>query len=689
MRDTLTRPSVTVGALVLVLLTGVGIWLINLYAASERQRDLLDWESRLGLVADARSEAVETLLAGHAAALDELAANASLQLYLWQYGEARRAGEATPDTAALGYLRNLLLATAARNGYALADGPLIGADLPQPRRSGLMLYDADAHVAVTTPGMGDAARAFDAVAREVLAAPGTRVTRIAVDAQGRALVLLAVTVPAVIGTAASGAAPAGVLIGVRSADQDLFPLLARGPTFAEDNETLLLAREGEVVVHLSPGRDGSGPLRRTLPLSRTALAEVAAVTDTGAFVVADNHRGRRVLQLSRPIRGQDWVLALQVDAGQALGAGSQRRQLLIAALSFALLAVIALALAAWRHGSSVRAAQHATELSHRAAVLQRQTDLLHAIADHIDVLTLLVNREQHVVFANQATANAVGVRRAEIPGSPLSALFATPARHVLQTGIATCQDTGVVHRQLVDFEIGDKLHGFQLSCIPLARIGEEVQPTLLVMSDVTGLQDIQRRHDELLRTLIGTLAHAVDLHDPYNADQARRMAEVADAVARELGLDDRDRESLDLAAMLANIGKIMIPSDVLTKRGPLTDEERRLLHQHVEFALEMLKDIDFEGPVLSIIAEKQELLDGSGYPKGLRGDEISLAGRILSVANAFVALVGIRAYREGVSIPDALDELLRQAGTRYDRRVIAALFHVVENRRDWQRWQQP
>jgi HD-GYP domain-containing protein (c-di-GMP phosphodiesterase class II) len=209
---------------------------------------------------------------------------------------------------------------------------------------------------------------------------------------------------------------------------------------------------------------------------------------------------------------------------------------------------------------------------------------------------------------------------------------------------------------------------------------------LLVLSDVTDLRLAEQHHADMLRRLVGALSDAVDLHDPWSAHHANRMTEVAQAVARELGLPADEQETLGLAATLANIGKIMLPGDLLTKTEPLTSADRELLQKHVDYSIELLKGLDFEGPVLDMIAQKQERLDGSGYPRGLTEEQMSLPGRILSVANAFVALVSARAYRQGMSMDDALAELLRGAGTQFDRRVIAALFHVVENRGDWSGW---
>jgi HD-GYP domain-containing protein (c-di-GMP phosphodiesterase class II) len=426
------------------------------------------------------------------------------------------------------------------------------------------------------------------------------------------------------------------------------------------------------------------PLDR--PQADSQLAEVSAVLTPDRFASLDNYRGTPVLQVSRRIRGQDWVLAQQVNAVEALGAANERRAFLLTTLSLLLVAIAALAVAAWRHGSSVRARQQAAELRDKAARLERQTDLLHTVTDNVDVLTVLFTRDQEVVFTNQATADAAKNTIAGIVGGRLVGIFGHATAAVLgEIAEQVRRQRAPVHR-VMPLTLGGGLRSFQASLIPVERIGERRQLVLLVLSDVTDLTVADQHQADLLRDLVSTLSDVVDRHDPYSAHHASRMTEVAQAVARELGLPEAERETLGLAATLANIGKIMLPSDLLTKTGALSAAERELLRKHVDYSLELLKGLDFDGPVLEVIAQKQELLDGSGYPKGLTEQQMTLSGRILSVANAFVALVSARAWRQGISIEAALEELMRGAGTQYDRRVIAALFHVAENRRDWSRW---
>lgn len=685
--NTTARFSVPAGVLALLALVATGAFLINAYIGQERQRDLLEWESRLGLVADAKADAVYRVVAARRRELEELAGNASLRFYLWQVsrapgGAAAAGGPGEPG--AIGYLRNLLLGAAERAGLGAPAEGRLPANVAQPRTSGLAVLDAGLAPVVATPGLVDVAATYRDVAARALAGGDAGATLL-LDADDHPVVVAAVAIGSVPGTGKTE--PLGVLLSVQAADEAIYPLLRRGPAFAEDNEALLLEKRANTIVLLSPTRDGSPALRRTLPAERTDLAETQAVLRTGGFVAASNYRGDPVLQVSRPVRGQSWVIAQQVDAGQALSLADERRRFLLLALSLVLLSIVAIALAAWRHGSSVRARQQADELADKAARLQRQTDLLHTVTDNVDALTALVAQDGRVLFTNRAMAQAVGSTIGAIVDAQLRGFLPGSALAELQQGMDEARARRGTVQRLLRLPLGAGARSYAASFIPVERIGAERDLVLLLLGDVTDLQLAQQRHVDLLRRLVLTLVSAVDRHDPYSAHHAQRMTEVADALGRELGFSDAERSTLSLAASLANIGKIMIPVEVLTKAGPLTADEEGLLRKHVEFGLELLRGLEFDGPVTEIIAQKQERPDGRGYPQGLGGERITLAGQVLAVANAFVALVSARAYRPGLPVKDALEELVRVAGTQFDRRVVAALFHVAENRMDWSRWQ--
>jgi HD-GYP domain-containing protein (c-di-GMP phosphodiesterase class II) len=381
------------------------------------------------------------------------------------------------------------------------------------------------------------------------------------------------------------------------------------------------------------------------------------------------------------------VLAQQVDAVQALSESNERRQFLLISLSLLLLASAAIVVAAWRHGSSVRARHQADELIEKAARLQRQTELLHATTDNIDVLTLLISQTQEVIFTNQATADAVDSKISDIVDNELTAVLGPATVGELQGSIRQAQQSSERVYRVMALRFGAHDRVYHASFIPVERIGHHRNLMLLVFRDITDFQRAQQRHTKLLRNLVATLVNIVDLHDPYTAFHSQHLAEVAGAIGREMGLNSNDLEMLDLAAMLANVGKIAIPRELLTKTGSLVQDDEELLHSHVSTALELLGKLDFDGPVLEILAQKQEHLDGSGYPRQLSAEQMTLPGKILSVANAFVALVSPRAFRQAISVSDAVDRLMQDADKLYDRHVLAALFHITENLQvSWSQW---
>jgi PAS domain S-box-containing protein len=645
------------------------------YLIRDRQRDSRDWESRLGAAADARSQAVSATLASDLRDLSELAGNVSLQMY---FAQLVRTGAGTADETALaqkGYLRNLLVAAADRGGYT-TESSRLPANLTPTQPGGLALLDPTLTAVLATPGMRDLEPAYQEIARRALADSRGEVTDLALDRRERPVLVQAVAVRPALGTAATGRV--GVLVGVRGAAQSIYPLLANGLTDA--STAMLVARRGESITYLSPGSIGAAPLKLALPVGRSDYGEVAAVLKPGGFARARTYRGEHVLQVSRRVSGTDWVLLQQIDAGAALAGASEREALWIVAgaLLVALMSALA-AILTWR--------RQAVGAELLAARMRARAELLHAVTDNIDVLAFLVSREGEVLFGNRATADAVGIAARDIAGKHLSNVFDATTLSRLLHGINAASSASAPVHEPLDVGLGDARRNFQASFIPIDRHGERTTLTLVVLTDVSELKRAQERHAEMLEKLVATLVQAVDLHDPYAAQHARRMTEVADAVARTLDLSEQERTTLDIAATLANIGKIMVPAELLTKTEPLTDADWQTLRRHVDFSVDLLKSLDFEGPVRSIIAQKQEHLDGTGYPRGLKAEQMTLSGRILAVANAFVAMVSDRAYRHGVSIEQALQELMEESGTHYDRGVVAALFHVAENRKDWSDWE--
>ena len=182
-------------------------------------------------------------------------------------------------------------------------------------------------------------------------------------------------------------------------------------------------------------------------------------------------------------------------------------------------------------------------------------------------------------------------------------------------------------------------------------------------------QEIADSAAQLELTLEGSVAAlgaTTELRDPYTAGHQRRVAELACAIALELGWDEARLKSLRIAARLHDIGKIILPAEILAKPGRLSEIEMQLIRQHAAAGAEVVSSIGFEQNVAEMIHQHHERLDGSGYPAGLRDGEILPEARILAVADVVEAMISHRPYRPALPIEAALSELEAGAGTRYD-----------------------
>ena len=160
--------------------------------------------------------------------------------------------------------------------------------------------------------------------------------------------------------------------------------------------------------------------------------------------------------------------------------------------------------------------------------------------------------------------------------------------------------------------------------------------------------------------------------DPYTAGHGRRVTEFACAIAMKMGLSQEKIDTIRIAGLLHDIGKISVPVEILTKPGGLSEAEFSIIKTHPQTGYEILKEIDFYGPVAQIVYQHHERIDGSGYPNGLSGDDILLETKIISVADVVEAISSHRPYRPSLGIDFAIKEITDNSGKLYDSDVVNA-----------------
>ena len=168
-------------------------------------------------------------------------------------------------------------------------------------------------------------------------------------------------------------------------------------------------------------------------------------------------------------------------------------------------------------------------------------------------------------------------------------------------------------------------------------------------------------------TLATTLS---EMRDAYTAGHEKRVSEIAVAIGTEMGLDAERLEGLKVGGYLHDVGKVSIPSEILAKPGRLSPIEFELIKSHAQAGYDVLKDIEFPWPVAQIALQHHERLDGSGYPNGLKGEQIILEARILAIADVVESMASHRPYRAALGIDRALAEIERGSGSLYDPEIV-------------------
>jgi HD-GYP domain-containing protein (c-di-GMP phosphodiesterase class II) len=189
---------------------------------------------------------------------------------------------------------------------------------------------------------------------------------------------------------------------------------------------------------------------------------------------------------------------------------------------------------------------------------------------------------------------------------------------------------------------------------------------------------------ESLRKAVGAtiqvMVSAVEMRDPYTAGHQLRAANLACAIAMEMGLPQDKIEGLRMAGSIHDIGKLSIPAEILSKPTKLTNIEFSLIKEHSLIGYEMLKDVESPWPLAQIVYQHHERMDGSGYPRNLKGDEILMEARIMAVADVVESMASHRPYRPALGIETALEEIEKNKGILYDNAVADACLRLFREK---------
>lgn len=639
--------------LVTWLLLGAAGYLAVLWLqAGEQNRDLRQWVMQMQLVASSQSRSIANWISKREDALNGLADNTSLRLYVTDAPPGSEVADAQSQ-----YLKNLIEANAGWAGFT----------------HGLALVYPDGKNIAATSGFA-MQEAFEQLSPEIQPREPMMSEPFK---SGDDLVV--VWRRAVYGVQADEqlSQPVALLYGMSALDKRFFALFdEKLQAIPSLQAWLLFSDEAQLKrINATPG-DGI----RTIKTIEDITAPEGMLYTRGNNLL-ENENGK-LLAVTAPIENTSWQVGRVVDLKIATLETKHRAFLISCSYLLGVFAIALLIVSLWRHSSSLRNKALSAYYRQTAETIEQQEKLLELIAETTPAALAILDQHFHYCYANRMAAELAGSTREYMQGRPLEKIWpeerANAIREAARESLARQEDVSRITRETAGDTLKRVSHSQYLPLASLPIPGKQHPGVLLIDEDITQVVREEEKNAEMLNRLVETLVGIVDKRDPNAAEHSRNVSRLARVIAQEMGLDTVQVKTAEIAGRLMNIGKIAVPAEMLTAKRSLKADESKLIQQSILASADLLEGIAFDGPVVQTIRQSQEAVDGSG-PLKLKGEEILLTARITHAANSFVAFTSPRAYRKPEKPENAIKTMLEKADLVYDRSVLAALIHHIEN----------
>lgn len=343
-----------------------------------------------------------------------------------------------------------------------------------------------------------------------------------------------------------------------------------------------------------------------------------------------------------------------------------------------------------REELEVRIKERTAQLYQAKLELEQAKNYMNNIIESMADALIVVDHEGKITEVNRATVELLGYRRGELLGKSVDIVAEgeETLSGIKSELVRDHNKEGFISNIERIYRAKDgKRIPVLLSCSRMTEDGKN-QGIIYMARDITQRKEVQEKLQRTLRQLedalegnIRAMARTVEARDAYTSGHQQRVTELACAIASEMGLPEEMIRGIHTSATIHDIGKIVVPAEVLSKPGRLTDLEFALIKNHPKVAYDIVKEVKFPWPVAQIILQHHERIDGSGYPHGLEDKDILIEARVLAVADVVEAMSSHRPYRPALGIDKALKEIEENKGKLYDPRVVDACLTLFKEKK--------
>jgi PAS domain S-box-containing protein/putative nucleotidyltransferase with HDIG domain len=335
-------------------------------------------------------------------------------------------------------------------------------------------------------------------------------------------------------------------------------------------------------------------------------------------------------------------------------------------------------------GNIVGAIESIRDITERKHAME-QMELYNILFNQTRDIVLYITLRGEILEANQAALEAYGYTKNEILSLTVYDLRAKETHQIAREQMEIAEQRGTrfetIHRRkdgsLFYAEVSSKGVDYKNQRVLMSTVRDMTERKKVEQALCQSIKDLR----ETLDGTVHALSIVTEKRDLYTAGHQQRVANLAVEIAREMDLNQDAIDTINVAGILHDIGKINLPAEILTKPAKLTDLEMALIKTHSFSGYEIIKNIPFKTDIASIILQHHERLDGSGYPQGLQADDILVEAKILAVADVIEAMASHRPYRASLGLHRAVAEIVGNRGTLYDPAVVDAFMVIYRNQK--------
>jgi PAS domain S-box-containing protein/putative nucleotidyltransferase with HDIG domain len=316
-------------------------------------------------------------------------------------------------------------------------------------------------------------------------------------------------------------------------------------------------------------------------------------------------------------------------------------------------------------------------------------DELQMIMDSVPALITYKDTESKIIRTNKTMANSLKMSVKDIVGKTTEELFPKEHAEGMRKDDKEVIISGKAKRNIIQpYTTPDGIRWLITDKIPYKDKKGKVTGVIGLSKDITfqkrSEEKLQQTYQKLKKTMdaaIDTMSRIIEAKDPYTSGHQHRVCQLVVLLAREMKLSEDKIEGVRIASLIHDIGKISVPTEILSKSTTLSDIEFSLIKEHSQVGYDILKSIDFSYPVANIVLQHHENIDGSGYPNGAKDNEISIEAKILRIADVVEAMSSFRPYRPAKGIDAALEEISQNKGILYDPKVVEACLKLFKEKK--------